>query len=258
MTASRVSLTPWTILRKSPWWREASARVASLPSTAAVLRVWASLMRAFRLARTCSMVSLMKTFLPGNVSRGASKLPRPNSPRQAMAFFLTAMWPKTMTLTPSAMALYAPWYFSAAILTSMSPRSCWVDMKFISSMTPLRFSTEALRAGLISSRGSLTVMSTFRSPAASFFMVPTTWVWSSSVKPSMARASSPISSSRSMRRRVPRWPLAMSFIMATPWVRGPVMARDMTTAMTTPRPTPRRIKMTEKVVAELARLTLPS
>ena len=49
------------------------------------------------------MVSLMKTFLPGNVSSGASKLPRPNSEMQAMAFFLTAMWPKTMSFTPFAM-----------------------------------------------------------------------------------------------------------------------------------------------------------
>ena len=35
MTASRQSSTPCTILRKSPWCLLASARVASLPSTAA-------------------------------------------------------------------------------------------------------------------------------------------------------------------------------------------------------------------------------
>ena len=42
ITESRVSLTPWTILRKSPWCLAASARVASLPSTAALLSVTAS------------------------------------------------------------------------------------------------------------------------------------------------------------------------------------------------------------------------
>ena len=47
MTASRHSLTPCTILRKSPWCLEASARVASLPSTAATLSAFASATRAF-------------------------------------------------------------------------------------------------------------------------------------------------------------------------------------------------------------------
>ena len=37
------------------------------------------------------MVSLMKAFLPGNCSSGASKLPLPNSAMHAIAFFLTAM-----------------------------------------------------------------------------------------------------------------------------------------------------------------------
>jgi hypothetical protein len=41
-TASRVSFTPWTIFRYSPRYFDASARVASVPSTAALLSIWAS------------------------------------------------------------------------------------------------------------------------------------------------------------------------------------------------------------------------
>ncbi len=38
-----------------------------------------SAIRLFRLARSCSMASLMNAFLPGNLSRAASKLPLANS-----------------------------------------------------------------------------------------------------------------------------------------------------------------------------------
>ncbi len=62
-----------------------------------------SAMKFLTLARSRSMFSLMKAFLPGNFSSGASKLPLPNSAMQAMAFFLTAMWPKTISFTPLAM-----------------------------------------------------------------------------------------------------------------------------------------------------------
>ena len=79
----------------------------------------------------------MKTFFPGNRSRVASKLPSPNSLMQAMAFFFTAMWPKTMSFTPWAMSWKAPWNFSAGILTSMSPASCSALICFISAMKPL-------------------------------------------------------------------------------------------------------------------------
>ena len=58
MTESSVSLTPWTILRKSPWCLVASARVASLPSTAARDKRPASATRAF----TASM-QVLRLFL---------------------------------------------------------------------------------------------------------------------------------------------------------------------------------------------------
>ena len=51
------------------------------------------------------MVSLMNAFLPGNCSSGASKSPSPNALTTAIAFFFTAMWPATMSLTPCAIAL---------------------------------------------------------------------------------------------------------------------------------------------------------
>ncbi len=54
MTASRVWLTPSTTLRKSPWWREASARVASRPSTPA----WASAPASVTSRLTASMQRL--------------------------------------------------------------------------------------------------------------------------------------------------------------------------------------------------------
>ena len=70
-----------------------SARTSRAPLTAAWAKAMASLVTALRLVRTCSMVSLMKAFLPGNFSRAASKLPLPNSAMQAIAFFFTAMCP---------------------------------------------------------------------------------------------------------------------------------------------------------------------
>ena len=79
---------PPTILRKSPSCLEASARVERLPSEEALINASTSTINPFRFERTCSMVSLIKTFLPGNRSSGASKLPLPNSATQAIAFFL--------------------------------------------------------------------------------------------------------------------------------------------------------------------------
>ena len=94
----------------------------------------ASVISAFRCVRTCSMVSLMKAFLPGNFSSGASKLPRPNSAIQAMAFFFTLMWPPTISLTPVAMVRYAPSNSSGGMMASMSPALCASDMRIMSVM----------------------------------------------------------------------------------------------------------------------------
>ena len=88
---SRVWFMPRMISRYSPWYLLSSARTSSSPLLAAWERAFASAVRALRLARTCSMVSLMKAFLPGNRSRGASKLPWPNSATQAMAFRFKAI-----------------------------------------------------------------------------------------------------------------------------------------------------------------------
>ena len=57
----------------------------------------------FRLLRACSITLLMKTFLPGSLSIGASKLPRPNSATTPIASFFTAMCEATMLFTPWAM-----------------------------------------------------------------------------------------------------------------------------------------------------------
>ena len=59
-------------------------------------------------------------------------------------------------------------------------------------------------AGEISSWASLAVTSVLRSPAAIFLRVLTVFTWRSSEKASMARASWPISSPRTIFSRVPR------------------------------------------------------
>ena len=63
----------------------------------------AAAVTARKLLRSSSRFSLTKAFLPGNFSSSASKLPLANSATQVMAFFLTLMWPLTMSLTPLAM-----------------------------------------------------------------------------------------------------------------------------------------------------------
>ena len=80
------------------------------------------------LARTCSMVSLMKAFLPGNCSIGASMFPSPNSLTQAIAFFLTAMCPATISFTCSATTRKSPSKRLTSIVTSISPLSCSADI----------------------------------------------------------------------------------------------------------------------------------
>ncbi len=89
-----------------------------------------------RLPRTCSIVSLMKTFLPGNRSIDAEKSPSPNALKTPMAFFFTSMCEATIVLMPSAIVRKPPANRCESMYTSMSPRSCSVDIRFISVMSP--------------------------------------------------------------------------------------------------------------------------
>ena len=90
------------------------------------------------------MVSLIKAFLPGNRSSGASKLPRPNSAMHAMAFFFTAMCPPTISFTPCAMARKSPANFSLGMATSMSPLMCSSDIRLISAMNDFKLRAQLL------------------------------------------------------------------------------------------------------------------
>ncbi len=149
ITASKVWLMPSTMRRKSPWCRPASARTSRRPAPAASTSRFVSRISARRLARTCSMVSLMNAFLPGKVSSGASKLPRPNSAIQAIAFFLTAMWPPTMRLMPSAIVRKSPSNRLLSMVTSMSPASCSADIWFICAISPSRLRRTCSMVSLI-------------------------------------------------------------------------------------------------------------
>ncbi len=53
-----------------------------------------------------------------------------------MAFFFTAIWPATMPLIPCAMVAKSPLNFSTGTNTSISPRSCSADIRFISAIRP--------------------------------------------------------------------------------------------------------------------------
>ncbi len=134
------------MLDQSPWKAFSFPRRLSSPALEASMSSPNSLATLFKLVRTASMVLLIKTFLPGNFSNSASKFPLPNSATHAMAFFFTAICPKTIPLTPSPISLKAPWNFVLSTFTSISPKSCWVDMFFISATNLFSTSTMVLRA----------------------------------------------------------------------------------------------------------------
>ena len=117
-------LMPLAMVRKSPEKRSALIITSMSPRSCSADMWFISETRPVRLERTCSIVSLMKAFLPGSASMGALKLPRPNSATQAIAFFFTAMWLPTNWLMPCAMAARSPLSASTSTLASMSPASC--------------------------------------------------------------------------------------------------------------------------------------
>ena len=78
------------------------------------------------------------------------------------------------------------------------------------------------------------------------------------MKPSMARARSPISSVRSIFSRVLRCPLAISFIMSTPCVSGFVMDWVRTQPTTMEKSTAMPMKMYMRRLAPSAMTVLSS
>ena len=81
-------------------------------------------MSARRFVRSCSIVSVMKAFLPGSTSIGSLKSPSLNFLTTAIAIFFTAMWLATRLLTSSAMEAISPRNLLRSMTTSMSPRAC--------------------------------------------------------------------------------------------------------------------------------------
>ena len=131
-------LMPSAISRNLPSKRWLLMNTSMSPRSCSLDIRFMSSMSPNRLERTRSMVSLMNAFLPGKTSNGASKLPLPNSATQAMAFLLTEMCPATMPLMPSAISRNLPSKRWLSMNTSMSPRSCSLDIRFMSSMSPNR------------------------------------------------------------------------------------------------------------------------
>ena len=124
-----MALMPPAITAKSPRNFSTGTTTSISPRSCSADMWFIAAISPTRLPRSVSIVSLMKAFLPGNASSGASKLPSPNSLTQAIAFFFTAMWPATIVFTPCAITARSPWKPLTGMTTSMSPRSCSADMR---------------------------------------------------------------------------------------------------------------------------------
>ncbi len=136
--APTMRLMPSPMARKSPSNLAVSICTSISPLSCSTDMRLISAIRCLKLPRTCSMVSLMKAFLPGSGASGASKLPRPNSATTPSASFLTAMCAPTMRLRPSAMPRKSPWNCALSMTASISPASCWSDIRRISAFSPSR------------------------------------------------------------------------------------------------------------------------